>query len=33
VASGHRLIVGCSHNTMIDGGRPRPLLAYPRPAR
>ena len=25
VASGHRLIVGCSHNTMIDGGRPRPL--------
>jgi hypothetical protein len=25
VASGHRLIVGCSHNAMIDGGRPRPL--------
>jgi hypothetical protein len=20
VASGHRLIVGCSHNTVIDGG-------------
>jgi hypothetical protein len=25
VACGHRLIFGCSHNTMIDGGRPRPL--------
>jgi hypothetical protein len=25
VAGGHRLIVGCSHNTMIDSGRPRPL--------
>jgi hypothetical protein len=25
VAGGHRLIVGCSHNAMIDGGRPRPL--------
>jgi hypothetical protein len=25
VASGHRPIVGCSHTTMIDGGRPRPL--------
>jgi hypothetical protein len=27
VAGGHRLIVGCSHNAMIDGGRPRPLPA------
>jgi hypothetical protein len=25
VAGGHRLIVGCSHNAMIDGGRPHPL--------
>jgi hypothetical protein len=25
VAGGHRLIVGCSHNPMIDGGCSRPL--------
>jgi hypothetical protein len=30
VACGHRLIVGCSHNAMIDGGRAR-LLPDPAP--
>jgi hypothetical protein len=29
VAGGHRLIVDCSHNAMIDGGRPRPPTGLP----
>jgi hypothetical protein len=34
VACGHRPIFGCSHNAMIDGGRPRLLPGpAPQPAR